>query len=61
LGCSAQLRSRVIGFYPRQQTLDTSTPSGRALFGMLGVFSEFERSMIRDRVVTGVGSTAIIR
>jgi DNA invertase Pin-like site-specific DNA recombinase len=26
-----------------QQALDTSTPSGRMLFGMLGVFSEFER------------------
>ena len=33
---------------------DTSTPSGRMLFGMLGVFSEFERAMIRDRVLAGL-------
>ena len=37
-----------------QQALDTSTPSGRMLFGMLGVFSEFERAMIRDRVLAGL-------
>ena len=30
------------------------TPSGRTLFGMLGVFSEFERAMIRDRVMAGL-------
>ena len=32
------------------QALDTSTPSGKAMFQMLGVFSEFERSMISQRV-----------
>ena len=31
-----------------------ATPSGRMLFGMLGVFSEFERAMIRDRVMAGL-------
>src|ERR1035441_7094150 len=34
--------------------LDTSTPSGRAMFQMLGVFAEFERSMIRERVMAGL-------
>src|SRR5262249_2702852 len=34
-----------------QQGLDTSTPSGRAIFQMLGVFAEFERAMIRERVM----------
>jgi hypothetical protein len=37
-----------------QQTLDTSTPSGRILFGISGVFSEFERAMIQDRVTAGL-------
>src|SRR5436190_2185989 len=37
-----------------QQVVDTSTPSGRALFGMLAVFAEFEREMIRDRVNAGL-------
>lgn len=40
--------------YLHQQGLDTSTPSGRAMFQMLGVFAEFERSMIRERVVAGL-------
>ena len=33
-----------------QQAADTTTPSGRTFFQMLGVFAEFERSMIRSRV-----------
>jgi hypothetical protein len=37
-----ELRSRDIDFYLHQKALDTSTPSGRMLFGMLGVFSEFD-------------------
>jgi DNA invertase Pin-like site-specific DNA recombinase len=40
--------------YLHQQALDTSTPSGRALFQMCGVFAEFERSMIRERVNAGL-------
>ena len=32
----------------------TSTPSGRAMFQMLGVFAEFERAMIKDRVLAGL-------
>ena len=47
-------RSRDVDLYLHQQALDTSTPSGRMLFGMLGVFSEFERAMIRDRVMAGL-------
>src|SRR6202162_1694976 len=54
IGLLGELRSRDIDLYLHQQALDTSTPSGRALFGMLGVFSEFERSMIRDRVMAGL-------
>jgi DNA invertase Pin-like site-specific DNA recombinase len=40
--------------YLHQQALDTSTPSGRALFQMCGVFAEFERAMIRERVNAGL-------
>jgi DNA invertase Pin-like site-specific DNA recombinase len=47
-GLLGELRSRDI------EALDTSTPSGRMLFGMLGVFSEFERATIRDRVMAGL-------
>lgn len=48
------LRDRGIDLFLHQQALDSSTPAGRALFGMLSVFSDFERSMIRSRVVAGL-------
>ena len=44
------LNAKGIDLYLHVQALDTSTPSGRAMFGMLSVFSEFERSMISERV-----------
>ncbi len=36
------------------QAIDMSTPSGRMLFGLLGVLREFERAVIRDRVIAGL-------
>jgi DNA invertase Pin-like site-specific DNA recombinase len=43
-----------IDLYLYQQGIDTTTPAGKAMFQMLGVFAEFERSMIRDRVNAGL-------
>ena len=40
--------------YLDRQGLDTSTPAGKAMFQMLGVFAEFERSMIVQRVRAGM-------
>jgi DNA invertase Pin-like site-specific DNA recombinase len=54
IGLLGELRSRDIDLYLHVQGIDTSTPSGRMLFGMLGVFAEFERSMVRDRVMAGL-------
>jgi DNA invertase Pin-like site-specific DNA recombinase len=54
IGLLNELRARDIDLYLHQQAVDTSTPSGRMLFGMLSVFSGFERAMIRDRVVAGL-------
>ena len=50
----ADLQSRDVGLYLHVQGLDTSTPSGRMLFGMISVFAEFERAMIRDRILAGL-------
>lgn len=50
----ATLDEKRIGLYLHQQALDTTTPAGRALFQMCGVFAEFERSMIRERVNAGI-------
>ncbi|MGK7871557.1 recombinase family protein, partial [Falsiroseomonas sp. E2-1-a20] len=54
IGLLGDLQARGVDLYLHQQALDTGTPSGRALFGMLGVFGEFERAMIRDRVMAGL-------
>ena len=51
------LQAKGVDLFLVQQGLDTSTPSGRAMFQMLGVFSEFEAAMIRDRVRTGRGAS----
>ncbi len=48
------LRALGCGLYLHQQALDTSTPSGRAMFQMCGVFAEFERAMIVERVNAGL-------
>ena len=50
----ADLQAKGIGLFLLRQGLDTSTPSGRAMFQMLGVFAEFEAAMIRERVRAGV-------
>jgi DNA invertase Pin-like site-specific DNA recombinase len=54
VGFLTELQGVGCDLYLHQQALDTSTPSGRAMFGMLGVFAEFERSMIRERVNAGL-------
>jgi DNA invertase Pin-like site-specific DNA recombinase len=48
------VQAKGVDLHLHVQGLDTSTPSGRKLFQMLGVFAEFERAMIRDRVVAGL-------
>jgi len=50
------LRAAGADLYLHKQALDTSTPSGRAMFQMLGVFSEFEREMIGERVRAGMAT-----
>lgn len=49
-----EMQAKGVDLYLHQQGLDTSTPAGRAMFQMLGVFSEFERAMIRERVNAGL-------
>ena len=49
-----ELKAKGVDLYLHQQSVDTSTPAGRALFQMLGVFAEFERAMIVERVKAGL-------
>lgn len=50
----AELDAAGVDLYLHQQAIDTSTPSGKAMFQMIGVFAEFERSMIQARVRAGI-------
>lgn len=43
-----------VGFVSLTEALDMTTPAGRALAGMLAVFAEFERDILRDRVKAGI-------
>ena len=49
-----ELHAKDVNLFLLKQNLDTSTPAGRALFGMLSVFSEFERSIIQERIKAGL-------
>src|SRR5215212_6610600 len=48
------LHDKGVDLFLHQQGLDTSTCAGKAMFQMLGVFAEFERSLIRERVNSGL-------
>jgi DNA invertase Pin-like site-specific DNA recombinase len=55
------LQGAKVGMYLHQQGLDTTTPSGRAMYQMSGVFAEFERAMIVSRVNTGISRAKVER
>jgi DNA invertase Pin-like site-specific DNA recombinase len=54
IGFLSDLHALGIDLFLHQQGLDTTTPSGKAMFQMLGVFAEFERAMIQERVRAGL-------
>ena len=54
IGFLSELHALGVDLMLHQQGLDTTTPSGKAMFQMMGVFAEFERAMIRERVNAGL-------
>lgn len=50
----SDIHNKGVNLYLHQQGIDTTTPGGKALFQMMGVFAEFERSMIQERVRAGL-------
>jgi DNA invertase Pin-like site-specific DNA recombinase len=50
----SDIHSKGVDLYLHQQGIDTTTPSGKMMFQMCGVFAEFERSLIRERVMAGL-------
>jgi DNA invertase Pin-like site-specific DNA recombinase len=54
IGFLLELQSKRVDLYLHQQALDTSTPMGKAMFQLCGVFAELERSIIQERVRAGL-------
>src|SRR5262245_40083700 len=50
----SEIHALRIDLYLHQQGIDTTTPAGKAMFQMMGVFAEFERAMIQERVRAGL-------
>jgi DNA invertase Pin-like site-specific DNA recombinase len=59
VGFLGELHAKRVDLYLHQQGVDTSTPAGKALFQMLGVFAEFERSMIVERIRAGLARAKV--
>ena len=54
VGFLSELHAVGVDLYLHQQGIDTTTPAGKMMFQMMGVFAEFERSMIQARVKAGL-------
>ena len=54
VGFLTELQASKVDLYFDRQGIDTTTPGGKALFQMMGVFAEFERAMIQERVHAGL-------
>src|SRR5215510_12087957 len=50
----SEIHANGVDLFLHQQGLNSTTPAGKALFQMMGVFAEFERSMIQERVRAGL-------
>lgn len=49
-----EVHAKGVDLYLHKQGIDTTTPAGKAMFQMCGVFAEFERAMIQERVKSGL-------
>jgi putative DNA-invertase from lambdoid prophage Rac len=49
-----ELEHLGVGFVSLTEALDLTTPAGRAMAGLLAIFAEFEREILRERTRTGL-------
>jgi DNA invertase Pin-like site-specific DNA recombinase len=49
-----ELQHLEVGFVSLTEAVDLTTPAGRAMAGLLAVFAEFEREILRERVRAGL-------
>jgi DNA invertase Pin-like site-specific DNA recombinase len=52
-----ELEHLGVGFVSLTEALDLTTPAGSAMAGLLAVFAEFEREILRERVRAGLAQT----
>jgi len=52
----AQLEERGIGLESIMERMDTASPAGRLMFHVLGALAEFERNLIRERILAGLAA-----
>jgi DNA invertase Pin-like site-specific DNA recombinase len=55
------LRDRGVKFRSLTEAIDTTTPTGRAMWQMIGVLAELERSLIVERTQAGMAEARAIR
>src|SRR3984893_16102021 len=60
VGFLGELKGAGVDLYLDRQAIDTTTPAGKALFQMLGVFAEFERSIIQERIHAGIARARVV-
>lgn len=53
VGFMNEIQSLGVDLYVHQQAIDTTTPSGRMIFGIFSSLAEFERELIRERIIAG--------
>jgi DNA invertase Pin-like site-specific DNA recombinase len=49
-----EVRSLGVDFVSFQESIDTASPQGRMMFGVMASLAEFERALIRERVMAGL-------
>lgn len=54
VGALEEFRSLGIDFVSHQEAIDTSTPAGKMMFTIISAFAEFEREIMRDRILAGL-------
>jgi DNA invertase Pin-like site-specific DNA recombinase len=51
---ASRLETKGVGLKVLDQAIDTTTPTGRLMFNMLGAIAQFERELIRERMLVGI-------